>query len=124
MLISRNLHKKTREVSIQTRSPPASLLFEGQATKHATGYSFAVRTKRFVLWLVPAKYFTLSQTLEAMHKNEPYLVYFGSNGGYKGREMCRSCECRCVNVVGFIPSFKFLSRPVYSFSAFIIVFLG
>lgn len=37
--------------------------------------------------------------------------------------MCRSCECRCVNVVGFIPSFKFLSRPVYSFSAFIIVFL-
>ena len=36
MLISRNLHKKTREVSIQTRSPPASLLFEGQATKHAT----------------------------------------------------------------------------------------
>ena len=36
MLISRNLHKKSSEVSIQTRSPPASLSFKGQATKHTT----------------------------------------------------------------------------------------
>ena len=34
MLISINLHKKTNEVSIKTRSPPASLSFEDQATKH------------------------------------------------------------------------------------------
>ena len=33
MLISRNLHKKSSEVSIK-RSPPASLSFKGQATKH------------------------------------------------------------------------------------------
>ena len=36
MLISRNLHNKSREVSIKARSPPASLLFKGRATKHTT----------------------------------------------------------------------------------------
>ena len=36
MLISRNLHKKNNEVSIKTRSHPASLSFKGQATKHTT----------------------------------------------------------------------------------------
>ena len=36
MLISRNLHMKSSEVSIKTRSPPASLSFKGQATKHTT----------------------------------------------------------------------------------------
>ena len=36
MLISRNLHKKSSEVSIKTRSPPASFSFKGQATKHTT----------------------------------------------------------------------------------------
>ena len=36
MLISRNLRKKNSEVSIITRSPPASLLFKGQVTKHTT----------------------------------------------------------------------------------------
>ena len=36
MLISRNLHNKSREVSIKTRSTPASLSFNGQATKHTT----------------------------------------------------------------------------------------
>ena len=34
MLISRNLHKKSSEVSIKRRSTPASLSFKGQATKH------------------------------------------------------------------------------------------
>ena len=33
MLIGRNLHKKSREVSIKTRSTPASLSFNGQATE-------------------------------------------------------------------------------------------
>ena len=33
-LISRNLQKKSSEVSVKTRSPPASLSFKGQATKH------------------------------------------------------------------------------------------
>ena len=36
MLISRNLHKKSREVSIKARSPLASLSFKGQATRHTT----------------------------------------------------------------------------------------
>ena len=36
MLITRNLHKKNREVSVKTRSPPASFSFKGQAAKHAT----------------------------------------------------------------------------------------
>ena len=36
MLISRNLHKKSSELSIKTRSTPASLSFKGQATKHTT----------------------------------------------------------------------------------------
>ena len=36
MLISRNLHKKNSDVSIETRSIKASLLFEGQTTKHTT----------------------------------------------------------------------------------------
>ena len=36
MLISRNLHNKSSEVSIKTRSTPASLSFNGQATKHTT----------------------------------------------------------------------------------------
>ena len=34
MLISTNLHKKSSEASIKTRSPPASFSFKGQATKH------------------------------------------------------------------------------------------
>ena len=36
MLISSNLHKISSEVSIKTRSAPASLSFEGKATKHIT----------------------------------------------------------------------------------------
>ena len=36
MLISMNLHDKSSEVSIKTRSTPASLSFNGQATKHTT----------------------------------------------------------------------------------------
>ena len=36
MLISRNIHKKSNEVSIRTRSPPASFSFKGQATKNTT----------------------------------------------------------------------------------------
>ena len=36
MLISSNLHKKGSEVSIKTRSTPASYSYEGQATKYIT----------------------------------------------------------------------------------------
>ena len=36
MLINRNLHKKSSEVSIKTRSTSDSLSFKGQATKHTT----------------------------------------------------------------------------------------
>ena len=36
MLMSRNFHMKSSEVSIKTRSTPSSLSFKGQATKHTT----------------------------------------------------------------------------------------
>ena len=36
ILISRNLHNKRSEVSNITRSPPASLSFKGQVTRHTT----------------------------------------------------------------------------------------
>ena len=36
MLMTRNLHTKSSEISIKTRSPPAPLSFRGQATKHTT----------------------------------------------------------------------------------------
>ena len=36
VLFGRNLHRKNRELSIKTRSTPASLSFTGQATKHTT----------------------------------------------------------------------------------------
>ena len=36
MLISMNLHMKSSEVSIKTRSTLASFSFKGQATKHTT----------------------------------------------------------------------------------------
>ena len=36
MLISKNLHEKSSELSIKTRSTPASLSFIGQVTKHTT----------------------------------------------------------------------------------------
>ena len=36
MLMTRNLRMKSSEISIKTRSPPASLSFKGQATKHTT----------------------------------------------------------------------------------------
>ena len=36
MLISRNLHKKSSEVSIKAKSTPESLSFKGQETKHTT----------------------------------------------------------------------------------------
>ena len=36
MLISKNLHKKSSEVSIKTRSTLASLSFISQVTKHTT----------------------------------------------------------------------------------------
>ena len=41
MLTCRNLHKKSSDVSIKSRSTPASLSFKGQATKHTT-VKFAV----------------------------------------------------------------------------------
>ena len=36
MLISSNLHEKGSEVSIKTKSTPASLSYKGQGTKHTT----------------------------------------------------------------------------------------
>ena len=37
MLTSLNLNEKSREVCIKAKSPPASLAFIGQATKHTAG---------------------------------------------------------------------------------------
>ena len=36
MLTSLNLHMKSSEVCIKTKSPPASLPMQGQVTKHTT----------------------------------------------------------------------------------------
>ena len=36
MLISRNFHKKSSDVSIKRRSTPVSFLFKHQATNHTT----------------------------------------------------------------------------------------
>ena len=36
VLISRNLHKRSSEVSIKTRSTPASLSFRSQTTEHTS----------------------------------------------------------------------------------------
>ena len=44
MLISTNLHKKSSEVSIKTRSPPASFSFKGQPTKRTT-VKWSIETK-------------------------------------------------------------------------------
>ena len=42
MLISRNLRKKSSEVSIKTRSPLDSVSFKGQAMKHTTVKSWPI----------------------------------------------------------------------------------
>ena len=44
MLISTNSHKKSSEVSIKTRSPPASFSFKGQPTKRTT-VKWSIETK-------------------------------------------------------------------------------
>ena len=44
-----SLHKKSSEVSIKTRSPPASISFKGQATKHTTVEWSILKVLQFVL---------------------------------------------------------------------------
>ena len=60
ILIRRNLHKKSSEVCIETRSPSASFSFKGQATKHRT---------------VNMVYCNNFQAIECVHSGEqkPYL---------------------------------------------------
>ena len=50
MLISKNLHKKSSEVSIKKKVTPASLSFIGQATKHTT-----------IKWTIPAIYMYINE---------------------------------------------------------------
>ena len=52
MLIGRNLHEKNIEVSIKTRSPPASFSFKGQATKHTTVKWSISETQSYILYQV------------------------------------------------------------------------
>ena len=49
-LISTNLHKKSNEVSIKTRSPPASFSFKGQATKRTTLEWSISANKKYCYW--------------------------------------------------------------------------
>ena len=49
MLMTRNLHKKSSEVSIKTSSAPASLPFKGQATNHTTVEWSIPKVPQFVL---------------------------------------------------------------------------
>ena len=60
MLTSLHLNKKHREVCIKARSPPASLAFIGQVTKHTT-----------VKW--PIEYLTF--TWQFIEKRNIYIYY-------------------------------------------------
>ena len=57
MLISRNLHKKSCEVSIKALSTPASLSFKGQVTKHTT-----------VKWSIPTDEIHKQDTINKHYK--------------------------------------------------------
>ena len=68
MLTSFHLHKKSREVCIKARIPPASLAVTGQVTKHATVkwpivFSISQFCFRFILY-----------TTKELHALNIYLV--------------------------------------------------
>ena len=50
MLVSSNLHNENSDVSIKTRSPPASISFEGKATKHTFYGHIQLRGNDFCLF--------------------------------------------------------------------------
>ena len=54
------LHMKNRKICNKTRLPPASLLFEGQGTEHATvKWPIALSTEqRFAQWIAPSTFWT------------------------------------------------------------------
>ena len=59
VLISRNLHEKSSEVSIKTRLTPASLSFKGQATKHTIVKLSVARLLNFAPQIVAVPYLTI-----------------------------------------------------------------
>ena len=59
---SRNLHEKSSEVSIKTRSTPDSLSFKGQATKHTIVKLSMARLLNFAPQIVAVRLFDNSLT--------------------------------------------------------------
>ena len=89
MLITRNLHKKGSEVSIKTRSPPASLSFKGQATKHTivkwsiehlSSYAHVVHT-------------TVKQVISRRGKNENVCEMSKTE-----KCTCKACKTICFSL--------------------------
>ena len=69
MLISRNLCNKSSEVTIKTRSTPASLSFKGQATKHLTVKWSICKQPEHKLIITYAFFFKQLETLNTWNKN-------------------------------------------------------
>ena len=75
MLISKNFHKKSSEVSIKTRSTPASLSSIGQVTKHTT-VKWSIAKGTCIIQLC------FSMLLAALHKYYLHLSCFLVLQGY------------------------------------------
>ena len=90
MLISKNLHKKSNEVSIKTGSTPASLSFIGQVTKHTTvKWSFAI-----ILLPVGQKY--LRGTKEKNKVEQCFHGFLISFVFFSVNHRCMVCQFRGV----------------------------
>ena len=64
MLTSLHLNKKSKEVCIKVRSPPASLTFIGQVTKHLTKWLFVTaKFRRHFLLCVLTSFLILYQVV-------------------------------------------------------------
>ena len=75
MLISMNLHKKSSEVSIKTKSPPVSLSFKGQATKHTTvKWSIAHKSSSMLLEICCPKISAIEAVMIRVYKLHALLI--------------------------------------------------
>ena len=65
MLTSLHLHETSREVCIKARSPPASVAFIGQVTKHTT-----------VKWPIASKASTYNLVSETVEQHDFGLLFY------------------------------------------------
>ena len=76
MLINRNSHKKSSEVSTKTRSTPASLSVIGQATKQTTvKINGLLLAKKLTLDYLKKNYLQTTTVLSTEKKRTYYLKY-------------------------------------------------